>query len=295
MGINLREIVSKEAGNILLAAIPIYAAAATFLFESGYYGSYGIPLELIKVTSLMMIQFWLLFLFMIMAGSSLFVEVRTTRPLNPWPWRGFALSLIFTGFAFFSILAFNIPWGKSLIWSAVVSSAFLIIDFGSNWLANRLTSLLVLLFKLKAPSVKEEIPGQGEPQKETDTKNTEEAFLVLKVATFAVVFLASAFPMGQKLAQSPRRLPVVQLSSANDQGGTKVSQPSQPQLLVVLYTDGDLFVCEPLRKQNQEQPNQPSTPVLLDRSALAQSRTRIELRTVQFRKVDGFLVPGLEQ
>jgi hypothetical protein len=62
MPIDLKEIASKEAGKILLAAIPIYASVATFMFETGYYDSFGVPLELIKLTSPMVIHFWVLVL-----------------------------------------------------------------------------------------------------------------------------------------------------------------------------------------------------------------------------------------
>src|SRR5439155_5534654 len=53
--------------------------------------------------------------------------------------------------------------------------------------------------------------------------------------------------------------------------------------LVVIYTDGDLFVCAPLRKQEQQR-DQPIALVLLDRSALSQGKISMELKVVKFKE-----------
>src|SRR6266568_67903 len=83
MPIDLKEIASKEAGKILLAAIPIYATAATFVFETGYYSSFGIPSDLIKLTSPMMIHFWLLVLIVTGICFSPFFLAMVAIPKGP--------------------------------------------------------------------------------------------------------------------------------------------------------------------------------------------------------------------
>ena len=106
----------------------------------------------------------------------------------------------------------------------------------------------------------------------------------LPIAVFGLVLysLVAAVQMGESFARGPKRLLVLPSQSR-----------SQPEL-VVLYTDGDSFVCAPLRKPGQQQ-NEVITLVLLDRSALARDKTPMQRRIVQFRELGRFVVPELQE
>ena len=106
--LNLKEILRREAGKVIFAAVPVYAYAAAYLFQTSYYGAFGIPNELVRVrlSDPMTIQYGLIFLVlaMLFLGVPLFM-VTSPPPQDPL-WRRLAWLLPLSGFVFFLFVMF---------------------------------------------------------------------------------------------------------------------------------------------------------------------------------------------
>ncbi|HEV2380141.1 MAG TPA: hypothetical protein VG206_10150 [Terriglobia bacterium] len=262
----LKEILLKDAVKIILGGITIYAYLVAFLYQTLYLISFGIPVELVSLTNTTIIRFWLLFGFLGLVCFSPWLMVMKARPVGP-VWRRLAAFLPLVGFVCFTFLVYTLSWLGPLLFALPVFYFYWAVVYPLRQTRD------VKGFKARPQESAEKV--QTFPRKQLDYVSPVVIILLLLYIPYA------AWRVGRNIARTPGPRLVLQL-------------PSQPEL-VVLYTDGNLFVCEPLREPGQQQ-NQAVSLVLLDRSALSQGNIPLKLKVVQFRELCPLLlVPELKQ